>query len=61
MPVVIVEMWEGRTLQQKKQLVDGITSSFVKIGTPPEAVQIILKDNSKDNWAIGDKLASEIK
>lgn len=61
MPVVIVEMWEGRTIEQKKQLVEGITSSFVKIGTPPEAVQIILKDNSKDNWAIGDKLASEIK
>lgn len=61
MPVVIVEMWEGRTLEQKKQLVEGITSSFVKIGTPPEAVQIILKDNSKDNWAIGDKLASEVK
>ncbi len=59
MPVVIVEMWEGRTIEQKKQLVEGITSSFVKIGTPPEAVQIILKDNSKDNWAIGYKLASE--
>ena len=59
MPVVIVEMWEGRTLEQKKQLVKGITSSFVKIGTPLEAVQIILKDNAKHNWAIGDKLASE--
>ena len=61
MPVVIVEMWEGRTIEQKKQLVEGIASSFAKIGTPPEAVQIILKDNSKGNWAIGDKLASEIK
>ena len=59
MPVVIVEMWEGRTIEQKKQLVKGITSSFAKIGTPPETVQIILKDNSKDNWAVGDKLASE--
>ena len=43
MPVVIVEMWEGRTIEQKKQLVEGITSSFVKIGTPQEAVHIILK------------------
>lgn len=59
MPVVTVEMWEGRTLEQKKQLVEGITSSFTKIGTSPEVVQVILKDNPKRNWAIGGKLASE--
>ena len=59
MPVVIVEMWEGRTVEQKKQLADDITSSFVKIGTPAEAVHVVMKDNPKHNWAIGGKLASE--
>jgi len=59
MPVVTVEMWEGRTVEQKKQLVEGITSAFVKIGIPPEAVHIIIKDNPKHNWASGGKLASE--
>jgi len=59
MPVVIVEMWEGRTVEQKKQLAEGITSSLVKIGVPQEAVHIIIKDNPKHNWAIGGKLASE--
>lgn len=59
MPVVTVEMWEGRTVEQKKQLVEGITSAFVKIGTLPEQVHIILKDNPKHNWASGGKLASE--
>ena len=59
MPVVIVEMWEGRTIEQKKQLVEGITSSFGKIGVPPEVVQIIIKDNPKHNWGRGGKLASE--
>ena len=59
MPVVIVEMWEGRTHEQKKQLVKGITSAFVEIGTAPEVVQIILKDNAKHDWAIGGLLASE--
>jgi len=59
MPVVTVEMWEGRTLEQKKQLIEGLTASFEKIGTPSSAVQIILKDNPKHNWAIGGKLASE--
>ncbi len=59
MPVVIVEMWEGRTLEQKRQLIESITEDFVKIGTRREAVQIILKDNAKHNWAIAGKLASE--
>ncbi len=59
MPVVTVEMWEGRTIEQKKQLVSDITSAFARIDTPPEAVQIILKDNPKRNWAIAGKLASE--
>ncbi|MBI4186746.1 MAG: 2-hydroxymuconate tautomerase family protein [Chloroflexi bacterium] len=59
MPVIVVEMFEGRTAEQKRQLIDGLTSAFVKIGTPAEAVQIILKDNSRHNWGIGGKLASE--
>ena len=59
MPVVIIEMWEGRTIEQKKQLVAGITSTIVNMGVPPEAVHIIIKDNPKHNWATGGKLASE--
>ncbi len=61
MPVVIVEMWEGRTIEQKKQLAEGITSAFVKIGTPSEAVHIIMNDVPKHNWATGGKLTSEQK
>jgi 4-oxalocrotonate tautomerase len=59
MPVVIVEMWEGRTNDQKKQLVADITSAFTKIGTPADAVHIILRDNPKHNWSQGGRLASD--
>jgi 4-oxalocrotonate tautomerase len=59
MPIVTVEMWEGRTIAQKKQLVEGITDAFVKIGVPAQALHIILKDVPKHNWATGGKLASE--
>ncbi len=59
MPVVTIEMWAGRSLEQKKQLVSDITASFVRIGTPPEVVHIIIKDVPKHNWATGGKLASE--
>jgi len=59
MPIVTVEMWEGRTVEQKKKLVEGITSVIANMGVPPEAVHIIIKDNPKHNWATGGKLASE--
>lgn len=59
MPIITVEMWEGRTVEQKKKLVEGITSVIANMGVPPEAVHIIIKDNPKHNWATGGKLASE--
>ena len=59
MPVVIVEMWEGRTIEQKRQLAEGITSTFAKIGTNPETAHIIMNDVPKHNWANGGKLASD--
>jgi 4-oxalocrotonate tautomerase len=61
MPVIIVEMWEGRTPEQKKKLVKGLTDAFVDIGTSAESVQIILKDRPRTNWGRGGKLASESK
>jgi len=52
-------MWAGRTIEQKKQLVEGITLVMTKLGIPSEAVHIIIKDIPKYNWATGGKLASE--
>ncbi len=59
MPIVTVEMWEGRTIEQKKQLVEGITTVITNMGVSPQEVHIIIKDNPKHNWATGGKLASE--
>ncbi len=61
MPVVNVEMWDGRTIEQKKILIEGITAAFCKIGVPAEAVHIIINDIPKCNWGTGGKLASESK
>ncbi len=59
MPVVTVEMWAGRTVEQKKKLVEGITLAMQNIGVPAEAVHIIIRDVPRHNWASGGKLASE--
>ena len=59
MPVITVEMWRGRTIDQKKQLAVDITGAFEKIGVPRNAVTIVFKDNPRCNWAQGGELASE--
>ena len=61
MPVVIVEMWEGRSLEQKRQLAKDLTDAFVKIGVPANAVNIILKDNPKSCWAQAGQLCSDFE
>ena len=59
MPFVEVNMYEGRTPEQKKKLVEGITKAFTEIGTPAEAVQILLKECQRSCWATAGKFASE--
>lgn len=59
MPVVIVQMWAGRSDEQKRTIVEGITEAFTRVGTPAEAVHVIINDVPRSNWGTGGKLASE--
>ncbi|MDD0840635.1 4-oxalocrotonate tautomerase [Curvibacter sp. HBC61] len=60
MPTYHVEMMEGRTIEQKKKLVEEITRVSVEIlGGSPESVDIIITDIKRENWATGGKLWTE--
>ena len=60
MPTYPVEMMEGRTLEQKKKLVEAITRVSIEIlGGTPEAVDIVITDVKRENWATGGKLWTE--
>ena len=60
MPIVRVEMWPGRTKDQKAELARLITEAVVTVAdTTPEATTVVFEDVSKENWAIGGVLASE--
>jgi len=60
MPVITIQMWEGRSVEQKRELVKAITKAMVEIGkTRQEAVQVIMHDIPKQNWGTGGVLASE--
>ncbi|MCW4019711.1 MAG: tautomerase family protein [Candidatus Bathyarchaeota archaeon] len=58
-PVVIVEWWKGRTVEQKEKLVKGITRAFEEVGVPPEHLNIIIHDIPKTNWGTSGKLSSK--
>ncbi|APW44357.1 4-oxalocrotonate tautomerase [Rhodoferax saidenbachensis] len=60
MPTYHVEMFEGRTPEQKKKLVEEVTRVTVEVlGCSPEAVDIVIAEVKKENWATGGKLWNE--
>ncbi|MFM8609527.1 MAG: 4-oxalocrotonate tautomerase [Burkholderiaceae bacterium] len=62
MPSIHVEMFEGRTPEQKRNLVKAITQAVVDtLGGKAESVDIILTDIKRENWATGGELWSEKK
>jgi len=59
MPLVQVSVWEHMSLQNKKRMVEGITRVFEELGVPKEAVEIIIYETPKSNWATGGQLHSD--
>ena len=57
MPEIIVELAEGRTLDQKRALVKGFTDTMVEVcGVDPEAVVVIIHEIPRTDKAKGGVL-----
>jgi 4-oxalocrotonate tautomerase len=62
MPTIHVNMYEGRSVDQKRKLVVAMTDAVVKsLEIKPEAVQILIHELPKNNVAVAGVLASEKK
>jgi 4-oxalocrotonate tautomerase len=60
MPTIRVELFEGRTPEQKRALVAALTDACVRsIGASPDSVDILLFDIARQNWATGGALWSD--
>ncbi len=60
MPIIRVEMFTGRTKEQKRELVKELTAAFVKVaGSSPQNVHVIMTDVEKDRWGSGGELCSD--
>ena len=57
MPVVTVQMWPGRSVEQKRKLVAAITRAMVEhAGCKPDHLHVIIQDVPKDSWGLAGKL-----
>ena len=60
MPIVHIELFEGRTYEQKKRMVEMVTQAIVEsAGAKPENVTIVIRDMAKENHAKAGVLSSE--
>lgn len=60
MPVIRLELWEGRTLDQKRELVKVLTRETARIlNKDPGAIYMVIQDVPKENWGAGGELCSD--
>ncbi len=59
MPIVKIDMLEGKTAEQKEKLVIALYKAFEENQIPKEWVTILFNDNPVENWAVGGEMLSE--
>jgi len=62
MPTFHIELFEGRTVEQKRELVAAITSETCRVlKIDASSVDIIIHDIKRENWATAGTLWSDKK
>jgi len=60
MPIIRLEMFEGRTTEQKREFVEVMTRETCRILTcKPEDVNIVIDEVARSRWATGGTLWSD--
>ena len=62
MPFIQVTMVEGRTAEQKHDLMKKITdASSESLGSDPQRIRVAIYEVSADEWAIGGEPISKLR
>ena len=60
MPVIRVEMFQGRSRDQKRALVRELTEGLVRAcGGKPEAMHVVITEVETDDWGVGGQLCCD--
>ena len=57
--MVQVSVWAGMSKESKRRIAEGITMVFEEIGIPKEAVEVMIYESPKENWATAGQLHSD--
>jgi len=60
MPTINVQMFEGRTIEQKRAFVEAVTAAAcTTLNCSAHAVDIVFQDVKRENWAKGGILCCD--
>lgn len=60
MPFVEIKMWKGRNREIRKKMIAKVTDAIAEtIDCPKEAIQIVVFEVEKDDWAVAGRICSE--
>jgi len=60
MPVIRVEMFSGRSREEKRAIAKELTEAFLRTGGgKPEGVTVILTDVEREDWAVAGQLVAD--
>jgi 4-oxalocrotonate tautomerase len=62
MPIVNVKITSGATLEQKAQLIEGITDLLMNIlGKNPASTHVVIEEIPPENWGLRGKTLAELR
>ena len=60
MPIIRVEMFKGRTREQKRAMVRELTDAFVRTaGGKPEGLQVVITEVDAEDWGAAGVLVAD--
>lgn len=60
MPMIRVELFEGRTVEQKREFVEVVTREAVRVlKCAPDDVDVVFVHIAKEDWGSAGKLCSD--
>ncbi|MEP9386457.1 4-oxalocrotonate tautomerase [Mesorhizobium sp. KR9-304] len=62
MPIIRVELLEGRTVEQKREFAEMVTREGARIlRCAPESINVVFARVARDDWAVDGRLMSDPK
>ena len=60
MPIITVDLFEGRSREQREQFTQSVTKAAVEIlKAPLDHTWVVFRDHEKSHWAMGGKLCDK--